>query len=103
MIDNGLENEARALIGLELSNTAAAAIGYKEMFEYVRGETTLETAVGTICKKTRNYAKRQLTWFRKNSEINWFDPPSYCYDINKITDDVLNVIALKENKNEDQI
>lgn len=103
MIDNGLENEARALIGLELSNTAAAAIGYKEMFEYIRGETTLETAVGTICKKTRNYAKRQLTWFRKNSEINWFDPPSYCYDINKITDDVLNVIALKENKNEAKI
>ncbi len=103
MIQDGLEQEARGLLNLKLSETASAAIGYKEMFEYIRQETTLEQAVCSICQRTRNYAKRQLTWFRKNSEINWFYPPKYQYNVQKITDDVCSIVDLKENNNEAEI
>ena len=70
MLERGLESEARA--AFERSGGGAAqAIGHKEFFAYFRGETTLEQAVETLKTATRRYAKRQLTWFRKNENINW--------------------------------
>lgn len=74
MIKDGLLDEARLLSELDLSSTARAAIGYREMFDFLNNKLTFESAVEEICKKTRNYAKRQLTWFRKNKEINWLFP-----------------------------
>lgn len=49
-------------------------VGYKELMGYLEGKYTLEESVGLIKKNTRNFAKRQLTWFRKDKEIKWFDP-----------------------------
>lgn len=71
MIEEGLVQEAENLFpskGLNALNT----VGYKELFRYFEGEWSLEEAVSEIKKNTRRFAKRQLTWYRKNQEINWF-------------------------------
>lgn len=80
MIENGLVEEARKLYPQRDLN-ALNTVGYKELFSYFDGETDLETAVSEIKKNTRRFAKRQLTWFRKNSEIKWFE---YDEDTSKI-------------------
>lgn len=71
MMKKGLLDEARKLYKMQLSNTAKGAIGYKELFEYFDGKCTLEESVENIKRSSRRYAKRQLTWFRKNDKINW--------------------------------
>ena len=72
MLETGLEEEARALLESgDLAGTAAQAIGYKEMLAYFRGEATLEEAADLIRQKSRNYAKRQLTWFQRDARVNW--------------------------------
>ena len=53
--------------------TAQKAIGYKEFFPYLNGEDTLENCVETLKMNTRRYAKRQLTWFKRDKNIKWFD------------------------------
>ena len=53
--------------------TAQKAIGYKEFFPYLNGEDTLEKCVETLKMNTRRYAKRQLTWFKRDKNIKWFD------------------------------
>jgi tRNA dimethylallyltransferase len=70
MVEAGLVEEARALRRLErpLSREAAQAVGYREMFRHLDGELTLEEAVGLIRTRSRNLAKRQLTWFRRLPE-----------------------------------
>ena len=72
MLEQGLLREVRALLdeGL-LRGTAAQAIGYKELTDYFRGQATLEQAAELIRRKSRNYAKRQLTWFRRDGRIHW--------------------------------
>lgn len=77
MIDAGLETEVRSLLSeglLSADSTAGQAIGYKEMLGYIAGEYTLEDAIEIIKLGTRRYAKRQLTWLRRNPEINWLYP-----------------------------
>jgi tRNA dimethylallyltransferase len=49
-------------------------VGYKEIFAFLNNECTLEEAVENIKKNTRRFAKRQLTWFRKDKNIKWFEP-----------------------------
>lgn len=66
MLENGLLDEAREILSLGLSDTAKTAIGYKQLKPYLEGEAPLEECVGRLKKETRNYAKRQLTWFRRN-------------------------------------
>ncbi len=72
MLEQGLEQEARRLLESgDLAGTAAQAIGYKEMLAYFRGEATLEQAADLIRQKSRNYAKRQLTWFQRDDRVHW--------------------------------
>ena len=81
MIDAGLETEVRSLLSeglLSADSTAGQAIGYKEMLGYIAGEYTLEDAIEKIKLGTRRYAKRQLTWLRRNPEINWLYPDRLC-------------------------
>ncbi len=75
MISLGLEQEVRSLLSMDgfLHSTAAKAIGYKEMILYLQGEITLESAVLMIKQNTRRYAKRQLTWFRHETDIHWLE------------------------------
>lgn len=72
MIEEGLEEEAASLMqyrGLNALNT----VGYREMFRMFDGEVTHEQAVALIKGNTRRYARKQLTWWNRDSEINWFD------------------------------
>ena len=72
MIKNGLEEEARKLFPLK-HLPALNTVGYKEFFSFFAGEISFDKAVELIKQNSRNYAKRQLTWFRKDTEINWFE------------------------------
>ena len=73
MMEKGLEREARMNIPNRTMN-ALNTVGYKEMFQYFDGQCTLEEAVGRIKINTRRYAKRQMTWFRRDNEIIWIKP-----------------------------
>lgn len=70
MLEAGLENEARQMLGKQ-GLTARQAIGHKELQPYIDGNITLAEAVENLKRETRRYAKRQLTWFRRNENINW--------------------------------
>lgn len=73
MLEQGLLDEIRGLLeqGIPETSTAMQAIGYKEFLPVLRGETALETAVEQVKQGSRRYAKRQLTWFRRNERIHW--------------------------------
>ena len=81
MMENGLEEEVRRLAsrGLTEQNTSMKGIGYKEFFPYLRGEYSLERAVELIKRNTRHYAKRQLTWFRREPDVIWVNKPDFSY------------------------
>ena len=72
MMDQGLLEEAKKLENYKHLN-ALNTVGYKELFKYLDGEWDLKFAVSEIKKNTRRFAKRQLTWFKKNEETLWFD------------------------------
>lgn len=77
MIEAGLEGEVRSLVSrglLSAESTAGQAIGYKEMLGYIAGDCSLGDAVEKIKLGTRRYAKRQLTWLRRNPDIKWLYP-----------------------------
>lgn len=73
MLQNGLLDEIRSLLaeGIPAKCTAMQAIGYKEFLAALDGECTLEEAVALVQQSSRRYAKRQLTWFRRNQQMNW--------------------------------
>lgn len=73
MMKNGLLDEVKGLINHQ-QNNALNTVGYKEIFEHLNGNCTLEFAVDKIKQNSRNYAKRQITWFKKNEEAHWFEP-----------------------------
>lgn len=73
MMAAGLEAEARALYPFRELN-ALQTVGYRELFDHFDGRTTLEEAVELIKRNSRRYAKRQLTWFRRDADIRWFAP-----------------------------
>lgn len=72
MIADGLEQEARQLIPYQ-SLPALQTVGYQELFPYFAGTITLSEAVAAIKQHTRNYAKRQLTWFRRDPNVHWIN------------------------------
>ena len=90
MIGDGLLDEVKSLTSHE-KVTALQTVGYKELFRHINGEITLEEAVELIKRNTRRYAKRQLTWFKKDNELHWFHP-----DDKK---DIVQYIASKTQEN----
>ncbi len=95
MIQQGLINEIRGLCRESLSTTAKGAIGYKEMFDYLDGNSTLDESIELIKRQTRRYAKRQLTWFRRDKRYMWYYRDDHS-DINREID--LIVSKFLENK-----
>ncbi len=88
MIKNGLLKEAVEFFESKQSTTSSQAIGYKELKPYLDGELSLEEATENLKRETRRYAKRQLTWFRRNKNINWIE-------IDKINPEELTEKALQ--------
>lgn len=73
MMEAGLEREARAVLPYRNCNSLRT-VGYSEMFDFFDGKTTRDEAVELIKRNTRRYAKRQMTWFRRDADIRWFEP-----------------------------
>ena len=88
MIENGLIEEVKSLIKYKHLN-ALNTVGYKEIFNYLDEKWTLDFAISEIKKNSRRFAKRQLTWFKKNNETLWFD---YTTNLDDITSAINNQI-----------
>ncbi|WP_126426589.1 tRNA (adenosine(37)-N6)-dimethylallyltransferase MiaA [Brevibacillus marinus] len=89
MIADGLVEEVRRLLerGYDPSLVSLQGLGYKELIPYLQGACTLEEAVAEIKKRTRRFAKRQLSWFRRMPEVHWYDlsnPKDYPTIVNTI-------------------
>ena len=98
MMGKGLLEEVKALYdkGIGLDTTAMQAIGYKELLAFIKGEEPLLDAVEKIKQESRRYAKRQLTWFRRNEKINWINLDETSLDaILKQCSDFLNIKGAK--------
>lgn len=77
MIEQGMLDEVKAVYEKYGDNLSIAAIGYKEFIPYFKGEEPLETCIDNVKQESRRYAKRQLTWFRRDSRVNWIYPDSF--------------------------
>ncbi len=87
MIESGLIDEVKSVS--EYRNlTALQTVGYKEVFDYLDGSTDLETCISKIKQHTRNYAKRQLTWFKKHPEAIWLDAKP----TNELCEEILQIV-----------
>ena len=75
MLKEGLVEEVKGLMeqGLTRNHISMQGIGYKEILDYLEGKCDLDTAVRTLKLNTRHFAKRQLTWFRREREVIWLD------------------------------
>lgn len=76
MISDGLVSEVERLLPFKNTN-ALQTVGYRELIDYFENKTSLEEAVNLIKQNTRNYAKRQMTWFRRDPEISWYAPEEF--------------------------
>lgn len=90
MMEEGLLEEVQSLYEFKHLNSLQT-VGYKELFDYLDGKTELNFAVEEIKKNTRRYAKRQLTWYRKDQNIKWFSP----FEKEEILDYILNHLNKK--------
>ena len=93
MIDEGLVDEVKSILemGFDKKANALNTVGYKEIIEYLDEKISLERAIELIKRNSRHYAKRQLTWFRKDERIKWIDIKSKS-DLPKITQSILKDI-----------
>ena len=93
MISNGLIEEARNVYDTGIRSKAVMTpIGYKELFDYFSGKSDLESCIDIIKQKSRNYAKRQYTWFNNQMSVNWFN-----VDFNCFSNTVNDVISFIDN------
>ena len=83
MIEAGLLDEVKVLrnLGVHKGMTSMDGIGYKEINSYLEGQLSFDDAINLIKKNSRNYAKRQLTWFRREKEVIWLDKTIYKSDL----------------------
>ena len=88
MMSQGLVDEVRQLkdMGCRKGMTSMQGLGYKEILEYLDGECSLEDAVYTLKRDTRHFAKRQLTWFKRERDVTWVDQERFSFDRDQILD-----------------
>ena len=100
MIDNGLVDEVASLRnrGLDLSYVSMQGLGYKEIYRYLSGEITLDEAVYILKRDTRHFAKRQLTWFKREENVIMFDKSRYNND-NEILNEMIELYHRKISGN----
>lgn len=97
MIEEGLLQEVKKLksMGYDRSYVSMQGLGYKEILAYLDGETGLDEAVDILKRETRHFAKRQLTWFRREKDVIWYDKDN-CDDEAALLEEMISV--LKEKK-----
>lgn len=98
MLSKGLVDEVRTLKerGCNASMVSMQGLGYKEILEYLDGRCSLLEAVEKIKKETRHFAKRQLTWFRREKDVIWLDKQAFAYDEDAVLSYILENLRKKE-------
>ncbi len=93
MIDEGLEAEVKELLTMDIPRTATSmqGLGYREMMGYINGEYDLDRAVYLIKRNTRHFAKRQLTWFKRERDVIWVDKRDFDRDDEKILKEMIRI------------
>lgn len=102
MLEQGLIQEVQRLkdMGYHRKMVSMQGLGYKEILEYLEGECTLEEAVYRIKRDTRHFAKRQLTWFRREREVLWVNKQEFDYNNDKILTYMMSELEEKEIGND---
>lgn len=100
MLEEGLVEEVKKLLafGCKRESTAMQGLGYKEIIAYLLGEITLEEAVYRIKRDTRHFAKRQLTWFRREKDVIWVEKDKFAYDEGKMLEYIIDCFWKKQGK-----
>jgi len=98
MVEKGLVGEVKKLkdMGYHRGMVSMQGLGYKEILDYLDGKITLEEAIYIIKRETRHFAKRQLTWFRRESDVIWFDKQEYNHSEEEILTDMMKILAEKQ-------
>jgi tRNA dimethylallyltransferase len=93
MIEEGLEQEVKELISMDIPRDATSmqGLGYREMIGYLEGEYDLERAVYLIKRNTRHFAKRQLTWFKRERDVIWVEKQEFDRDDEKILKEMIRI------------
>ena len=97
MMVQGLVEEVRQLqkLGCQKHMVSMQGLGYKEILDYLEGTYTIEEAEYRIKRDTRHFAKRQLTWFRREREVTWIHKQEFGYDNDKILTYMQEILAEK--------
>ena len=98
MLKQGLVEEVMRLkeMGYHRDMVSMQGLGYKEILDYLDGKTTLDEAIYILKRDTRHFAKRQLTWFKRERDVCWIDKPSYHYNETEILDAMLDILREKQ-------
>lgn len=98
MMEQGLLDEVRHLkeMGYHRDMVSMQGLGYKEILDALDGKMTLNEAILKIKKETRHFAKRQLTWFKRERDVIWFDKEKYAYREEDILNDMIQILKEKE-------
>ena len=98
MLEQGLVEEVKKLkdMGYHKKMVSMQGLGYKEILDYLEGECTLEEAIYRIKRDTRHFAKRQLTWFRREREVLWVNKPDFQYNNDKMLDYIIAELEKKQ-------
>jgi tRNA dimethylallyltransferase len=97
MLEEGLIDEVQSLVemGCKRDSVAMQGLGYKEIISYLGGDITLADAIYMIKRDTRHFAKRQLTWFRREKDVIWIDKTRFAYDEDQILKYILDKCNFK--------
>lgn len=97
MLENGLLNEVQKLkdMGYHRDMVSMQGLGYKEILDYFDGKCTLEEAIYILKRETRHFAKRQLTWFRREKDVIWMDKSKFNYDEKAVLEEMCSILNTK--------
>ena len=97
MVEEGLLDEVRHLkdMGCDRSLVSMQGLGYKEILAYLDQEISFEEAIRILKRDTRHFAKRQITWFKREKDVIWMDKEKYDYDEDRILADMLKICEEK--------
>ena len=98
MLEQGLVDEVKKLksMGCHQDMVSMKGLGYKEILDYLDGITTLPEAVEILKRDTRHFAKRQITWFKREKDVIWLNKQDYAYDEDKILSTMLEILREKD-------
>ena len=101
MVEQGLVEEVQKLknMGCTRNMVAMQGLGYKEILDYLDGKTTIEEAIFIIKRETRHFAKRQLTWFKRERDVRWLNLEEFGMDREKVLNHILEEVRAGQNHN----